>query len=233
MTLLNSVVDLLYPPICPICEGVADKTRQICDHCVSEMEPIDAQVRCPRCFSKEYSRQKNCCGNCIRRPPLMNRMGAVFEYQKTASYMVRSLKYQNQPHLVKGMAAFLVYQWEALEYPLPDVVLPVPITRPRKLIRGYNQAFLLAKELAGYLRVPVIDPTKRFIGSSSQAGLSRRQRMKMGHQLIKLKEAKVIRGKSCLVIDDVMTTGMTMRRTAEALLEGFPKALYGLTFAQA
>ena len=194
---------------------------------------IDPAERCPYCFSPNFTMGDHCCVECYKTPPVFNGAAAAFDYANPASCLVRSLKYGNQPHLAKGGGAFLAAQFLQLNWPMPDAVIPVPIAFNRWIDRGYNQSSLLAKHLAEFLDCPFQEALKRSGGDYSQAGLTRRQRMELKGGTIALKKGINLQDRCILLIDDVMTTGTTMRYCAEAILEQGPSSVYGLTLCRA
>jgi ComF family protein len=161
------------------------------------------------------------------------RVGAAFDYLGPAATLIKKLKYGNQPHLAAGAAAFLVAQLDRLEWPLPHAIVPVPLSLTHWIDRGYNQSQLIAEKMSEFLNVPVLNVLKRYSGDYSQAGLSLSQRRELEGKSFKLKNSFPIRDKTLLVIDDVMTSGSTLRKCGEALLEGYPGDLYGLAFCRA
>jgi ComF family protein len=159
-------------------------------------------------------------------------MAAAFDYEGPAVSLVRRLKYAHQPYLAQGMAAFLVAQFDRLQWSMLDVIIPVPLSFTRWLERGYNQSALLAEEMGRLLQRPVWHALKRRSGDFSQAALSLEQRRTLGGKGFRRNSTYALQGKVLLVIDDVMTSGLTLRHCAEALNEGIPAALYALTFCR-
>jgi ComF family protein len=159
-------------------------------------------------------------------------MAAAFDYEGPAASLVRRLKYGNQPYLAQGMAAFLVTQFYHLQWPLPEALVPAPVTFTHWLVRGYNQSRLLAEEMARLLQRPVWSALKRKSGDFSQAALNLEQRKALDGQRFKRKNRYSLQGKVLLVIDDVMTSGLTLQRCAETLETGNLAALYALTFCR-
>jgi len=159
-------------------------------------------------------------------------MGAVFNYEGPAASLIKRLKYAHQPYLAKGMAAFLVAQFDRLGWPMPDALIPVPLSFSRWLERGYNQSALLAEEMGSLLQRPVWHALKRKSGDFSQAALSSEKRKELDGSRFKLNPAFAFEGKILLVVDDVMTTGTTLRCCAEILNRENPAALYAMTFCR-
>lgn len=230
----RSFLSLIFPATCLNCsEGLSDEHGIFCQACLELLELINPSERCPYCFSSNFSSGDHCCIECYKMPPLFNGTAAAFDYAGPASCLIRNLKYSNKQHLAKGGAAFMAAQFLQLNWPMPDIVLSVPIAFNRWIDRGYNQSSLLAKHLAEFINCPFKEGLKRSCGDYSQAGLSRRQRMELKGRTITLKKGVNFRDSCVLLVDDVMTTGTTMRRCAEAILEQGPGSIYGLTLCRA
>jgi ComF family protein len=154
---------------------------------------------------------------------------SAFEYFGPAASLVQALKYGNQPYLAKDAAAFLAYQYLRLDLPIPDLIVPVPISFTRYLMRGYNQSFLLAQEMGKLLNRPATNLFKRYSGDLPQASLNRAQREALAQSSFCWKKRMDIKEKVVLLIDDVRTTGTTLQHLGNLLREGYPAALYGMT----
>lgn len=225
-TLVQSLTWLVYPPSCLHCdEPLSDPMRVMCDGCSNLLDLLDPSTRCYHCFGLA---PENECEECISKPVPWHGVAAVFEYIGPAASLVKTLKYRNQPFLAKAAAAFLAAQITRLHWPLPQVIVPVPMPWLRKMTRGYNQAELIANELAIFLQRPVVQALKRTVGAFSQAGLSVEQRQRLPAAHFELCDVSVY-GRTILLIDDVMTTGSTLQACAEALLAAEPSRLYALT----
>lgn len=197
------------------------------------MELIEPLERCPYCFSADFVPEKLICLNCIKSPPLLNGVATAFEYAGPAACLIRRLKYSDQSYLAKGLGAYLAAQFLHLNWPMPDFLIPVPIAFTHWIDRGYNQSELLAYSMADLLKCPVKNALKRKSGDYSQAGLSRKQRMQLDGALIYLKKDQQLQDKCLLLVDDVMTTGSTLRKCAEALMEDCPSSIYGMSVCRA
>lgn len=234
--LKDSFLHLLYPPHCLHCKQLISHAQPLyCDTCASLCEFINPSECCPVCFgpADDYTAESNRCLSCKGQPALLFcQMGAVFDYLGPAASLIKKLKYANQPYLAKGAGAFLAAQFQRLEWPVPDAIIPVPLSFTHWLDRGYNQSELLANSLADFLQVPVWKALKRRSGDYSQAGLTWSQRQALASKKFKLKKNYSLQDKTLLLIDDVMTTRSTLYRCAEILLEGCPSRLYALTLCR-
>ena len=231
---IQGFLHLVYPPLCLHCKGsLRNHSPTFCDTCLSLLELIEPEERCPLCFSSDFCPKRRLCSMCSRKQIFLTSLAAAFEYVGPAATLIRKLKYSNQPYLSKGAGAYLAAQFLRLNWPMPDVIIPVPIAFTHKLERGYNQSLLLSESLGMILDRPFQEALKRKSGDYSQAGLSRKQRMQLSGESISLRRNQNLHDKCILLIDDVLTTGSTMQKCAEALLEDCPSTIYGLTVCKA
>ncbi len=223
---MQSLAWLVYQPACIHCDQpLAESCRLACDTCSELLELLDPTSRCRHCFGQSPT---DACAECFGKPVPWHGIASAFDYTGPAASLIRGLKYRNRPYLAKPAAAFIAAQFTRLDWPMPDLLVPVPMPRLRKMARGYNQAELLATELGLFLKRPVVKALKRTVGAFSQAGLSIEQRQNLPAAHFALCHQAVY-GRTALLIDDVTTTGSTLHACAEALLTGGPASLYALT----
>lgn len=198
------------------------------------MELLDPNQRCKRCFGfLDESHEEEGCEQCIQLPWPLLKLGAVFPYRSTPARLLKRFKYGGRKDLSLVLSAYLVVQWNRQGWPMPDYIVPMPISRMRLWTRGYNQCDLIARELSSYLNVPICQAMGRHSGDWSQAGLSTQQRQQLkGSSFYLRDEAAAIMGKTVLLIDDVFTTGKTLEQCAAVLLEAGPSAIYGMTLCR-
>lgn len=110
-----------------------------------------------------------------------------------------------------------------------DGVVPVPLHKKRRVERGFNQSEFLAQVVGRMINKPVMEALKRERNTKHQARLGREER------LINVKEAftalRQITGR-ILLVDDVYTTGSTMRECADTLLEAGANKVFGFSLAR-
>lgn len=212
---------------------MSPESSLLCSACASLLELINPAERCPTCFEVRQPYEHVHCSACQESSTALYQIGAAFDYLGPAATLVKKLKYANQPHLARGLAAFLTAQFDQLNWPLPDALVPVPLSFAHWFDRGYNQSTLIANEMAHYLDIPVWHPLKRRSGDFSQAGLTLTQRQLMDGLSFQLKKNHSLQGKTVLLIDDVLTSGTTLNKCAECLVEGSPACIYALTVCKA
>lgn len=229
-----SFLNLLYPPQCLHClEGLVDHKSLLCDVCSTLLDLMNPLERCIHCFADNKLADHFYCYDCECREKIFSGFASVFQYMGAASSIIKKMKYSDMPYLSKGIAAYMISQFVSLDWPIPDVIVPVPISFTHQLRRGYNQSLLIAEEFGKYINIPVEKALVRSRSSYSQAGLLRHQRERLSPLTFSLNNKVSIEGKSVLLIDDVYTTGTTLKCCAEILLLGGIKDIHAMTFCRA
>lgn len=227
-SLTSSFVDLLCPPLCLHCgEGLNTEESFLCSFCFDQLELIDPSFVCPRCFSKRYNTSSRQCSSCAKRPVLYTKCCSSFEDYGPASTLRNKMKNNNMPFLAKGCAAYMVMQLLRLDCPLPDVVIPIPVTLGSQFKRGFNHSALLAEEIGKILSRPTCNALKR-----KRKNYSGQDQEISSIESFVLKKGVDIVEKRVLVIDDFTRTGRTLHSAGEALCDGYPSSLYAMTFCR-
>jgi ComF family protein len=112
------------------------------------------------------------------------------------------------------------------------LIVPVPLHRAREKERGFNQSELLARHLTSALGLePPVTALTRRAQAVSQTSLSRTERLKNIRDNFAVTGGKMVRGRTVLLIDDVLTTGATMSECARVLKQAGAKKVMGFTLA--
>ncbi|MFC0589113.1 ComF family protein [Novosphingobium aquiterrae] len=210
--LITPIVDLVFPPRCPLCgEGLAAQAG-LCAACWSELViPGDPSCKtCQRPFGESVVHGSH-CAVCLSAPPHHNGIAAGTLYNDASRKLVLAFKHGHRIALAPMLARLIAAR-------LPKRVgagwkfVPVPLHRWRLWSRGFNQSALLAGELAkargGELMVDALIRAKR---TPPLGGLGRtaRNRMLSGAIAISPRRAPAIKGARIVLVDDVLTSGAT------------------------
>ena len=230
----NKVLDLMYPKSIK-CMFCAEELNHLeynctCENCMSTL-PFIANP-CSRCGSPMTVNQKGVCLKCKTRNFYFEEAKSIFEYRKDPLKVVHNLKYNNGLYLVEPMVKYLtdVYStWNVFA----DVVTCVPMFETREKMRGYNQSKLLAKEFANKTKVPFVELCAKVVDTKSQTELNTKERIENVKDsfVVKKEYLEKIKGKTILIIDDVVTTGATTSEISKMLTEAGAQTCYVLTFA--
>ena len=163
-----------------------------------------------------------CAQTLVRAPPLVARANdspllAPFLYGGALARAITLFKYEDRPELARPLSAVIVRALASLGSPL-QLVVPVPLHPSRLASRGYNQAALLAGPVARALGVPLAARALvRTRDTAQQAKLDRDARLRNLMQAFAVRAPREIAGKRVLLVDDVRTTGATLRACQDAL----------------
>jgi len=145
---------------------------------------------------------------------------------------LHALKYHGRLVLAEPLGSLMATHWRRYADPV-DVVVPVPLHVTRLRERGYNQAALLAREMARQAGLPLDERTlTRQRATVSQVDLNAQQRKENVHAAFRCADGRLA-GQRVLLIDDVCTTGATLEACAAALYAGGAVHVQALTLARA
>jgi ComF family protein len=235
MKLKFGLLNFIYPALCLHCEAENrnEQSNVLCASCASLLSLLELEGRCRYCFTDHNLFYPTLCEHCTARESSLSYAASAIDYLGPGVTLTKALKYRNSPHLAQGAAGLMVAQFTRLQWPFPDLIVPVPIPWLRRLERGYNQSELLAIEMAKMLGCEWRDCLKRHSGEYSQAALSKEQRRQLTAESFLLRKKQNLQGLTLLLVDDVLTTGTTLQRCAEVLQEALPKKIYALTLCKA
>jgi ComF family protein len=196
------------PQACALCAGDAGDAA-LCARCTASLPRI--ATPCPRCALA--SADGGVCADCTRHPPPFAATRAAWIYAFPVDRLLQALKYRGRLELAEPFAEALsaVVTQRAV-----DALVALPLSRARQRRRGFNQAHEIARRVAARVARPLIDGLYREVDSTPQADLAWRERAKNVRGAFSA-DPRVIAGRSIAVVDDVMTTGATLRDAARAL----------------
>jgi ComF family protein len=155
----------------------------------------------------------------MARPPAYDRARAVGHYSGAMRTLAHQLKYADRHDALTLLGRWLAEAGREL-LPGTDAIVPVPLSRLRLLQRQFNQAALLAGELALQAGIPMHPLLLQRVRSTrSQVGMTREQRRRNVAGAFRVPESRrtLVRGRNVLLIDDVVTTGATVEACARTL----------------
>lgn len=214
--------------VCLSCGREIFGKEKFCEQCLSSL-PLNDKHICGHC-GRAVIASENYCTTCKNNIVHLDRCRSYFVYKKPVSDMIQRLKYNNQRYLVDYFADCLKMTY-LHNYFNADYFAFVPMTEKAKKKRGYNQSQLLANALSQRTGVPVFDGIVKIKETKRQATLNRRERLKNLQEAFRIKDKKLIKEKTVVIIDDVTTTGATAEVIAERLKSAGAKQVYLITVA--
>lgn len=216
------------PGQCEVCH--AWPARPVCDSCATRF----AQPR-PRCLTCALPvpagvRQ---CGACLKAPPPLDRCLAAVDYAFPWSNLIGRFKFNSTPGWAASLAELLrSTPWVEPALDEADLLLPMPLSRERLQQRGYNQALVLARQLAPAKTDPAL--LLRLRDTPAQSALARAERLRNVRGAFAVEPLRVakVHGRRIVLLDDVMTSGASLYAAARALREAGAAHITGLVLAR-
>jgi ComF family protein len=204
----------VLPLRCLLCGDRGAGGRDLCSGCERDLAINTAC--CPRC-ALPLDAPAPLCGECIEREPPFAAAWAPFRYEHPLDLLESRFKFRGDLAAGRVLASLLIERAVDEELGLPDAIVPVPLHVSRLRERGYNQALELAKPLARVLGVPLrVDLLRRVRATIAQTGLDAAARRRNLRDAFAISNEQAIPAHVAL-LDDVMTTGTTLRECSRVL----------------
>jgi ComF family protein len=230
------LLDAIFPRRCQGCLEIipGDRPACLCRICEISLHPIDGPA-CPVCgIGYDGAGPGHPCPSCLKSPPPFERTVSAFEYGGAARGMITAFKYGRRIHAGEELVR-MAFENGAVERAAGgcDLAAPVPMHWTRLVRRTFNQAAVIAKAVAlgtGLeLRQDLLVRTRR---TPPQASFDRRDRAQNIKGAFAARSPDLARGRTVLLVDDVMTTGATASECARVLLAAGASAVRVFTLAR-
>jgi ComF family protein len=217
---LAACADVIVPPCCLVCRSPLGAHHLLCAPCWREVHfiraPLCDVLGIPLPFD---AGERTISAAAAARPPAYDRARAVAHFSGAMRTLVHQLKYADRHDARTLFGRWLAEAGRELQ-PGIDVIAPVPLSRWRLLSRRFNQAAVLAQELSRQTGLGLdLRLLQRAKSTSTQVGLTHDQRRRnvAGAFSVSSRRRAWLRGRSVLLVDDVITTGATADACARAL----------------
>ncbi|MGI6358018.1 MAG: ComF family protein [Bacillota bacterium] len=228
-------LDLLFPPAerCLLCgRTLRDQQEPLCSVCVAEMKhpPGTICIRCGRPltdFPGDLTgltwRSATGCRLCQGAQWAFTQARSIGPYEGSLRLAVHRLKFRGQQHFGRALADLLYQSADRDWWQNAEAIVPVPLHPDRLQQRGFNQAEVVAEQLAQRTGRPMLRLLMRTLATTPQMGLTRRQRQQNVRSAFRMipgpPKRWPVRGRTLLLVDDVLTTGSTADACAQVLLQ--------------
>lgn len=228
-------VDAILPPRCIVSGQMVERQGMLSPDIWAKLDFI-VEPFCAHCgFPFDFEVEKEAlCASCLADSPPYTSARSALKYAEVSREIILGFKHADKTHAVLAFVPWLKRAgMEMLKD--ADILVPVPLHFWRLLSRRYNQAGLMAYALSKETGAVVIpDLLIRTRATPSQGHLNARQRLRNVKRAFALKKsyASVVKDKKIVLIDDVYTTGATVKECAKVLLKAGAKEVHILTLAR-
>ena len=237
----NLFLDILFPPHCVACDS---EGSFLCKNCASLLHPLPPS--CIACGMMTQAKSANgtiniypaghTCHRC-RKKTFIRVFISPFPYRDvTVRQLIHEFKYRRirsiSPLLGRLIASYMHYYKTSL--PKNAIIMPIPLHSRKKRMRGFNQALLLAQDIASHMPLPMAINTQsliRIAPSTPQTKLTAIHRRANVENIFSLRDPNYVHGKTIILVDDVKTTGATLEQAARVLKKSGAKEIWAITFA--
>lgn len=211
---MKNILNFFLPKLCLACGRLMTVDSRLCDYCAELLRPNEkACIRCALPIENG-----DMCGTCLAFPPPFDFTLAPFFYKPPLSTWVLQLKFQHKLKNAKILAEILSNQIKKhyAQKAMPNFIIPVPLHPKRLHERGFNQAIEIAKPIAKKYHMTIsYEHFRRNKHTQAQSSLTARQRrINMSGAFIL---SRPFTADHVAILDDVLTTGQTVRVFSQML----------------
>jgi ComF family protein len=208
-------LDFALPPRCPGCGTIVGDVHAFCAGCWTQVEFL-GDGGCRTCGLPLEATDAEECGVCLAVPPRIARTRAAVAYDDVSRSLAIRLKYGRKVALARTMARYMAPLVDRAEG--EPLLVPVPLHRGRLWSRGFNQSALVARELSHRLGIETeLFALRRSRRTPPLKGMSSSQRRRTVAGAFRVDKPARVKGRTVILIDDVLTTGSTADACARTL----------------
>jgi len=236
--LIKGIINVIFPETCVNCKNKLDTQaidKIICKPCWQKIEKNIPPfcVSCGRKLNKQFL-TKHICPDCLKKKLYFDRAFSPCVYDGVIKNLIHEFKYKHKHYLGKTLSKLMIDFIK--EYSLPidylDYVIPMPLHKTRLREREFNQAEILAKEIACEFNKDMpLSILKRLKNTKTQTDLETINRFKNVAESFIVANKTQAKGKNILIVDDVFTTGATSSEAASVLKKAGANIVFILTLA--
>ena len=225
--LKNTLLNILYPKLCIVCKK---PSSYLCPNCQKYLKLIKIQ-KCPYCQKPSPSGYTH--PQCLNKTPLSGSY-SIFYYQGPTKSLIKKAKYSSSFDLLPYLVSLSKPYLPSFFYHF-DLLIPIPLHKDRKKLRGFNQSQIIASSFSKITSIPTKPILLKNRATLPQAQLkTKSQRINNLKNVFSLnpKSNYDIKNKKLLLIDDITTTSTTLTQAAKSLKQKNPQSIWALTLAR-
>ena len=215
--IIEKLLNLIYPPVCGICDKI--NNTELCKKCEIILNKMAIYG------IDDYTKDNE---------KYFDKHIYIFMYEDLIRKIILNYKFGEKSYIYKTFSIFLLKNEKIIEILKNyDIIIPVPISKNRKKERGYNQSYLIAKEISKnidiYLNNKCLEKVKNIVAQSTLTKEERNFNIKGAYNI---KSRQDIENKKIIIFDDIYTTGSTVNECCKLLKRNGAKDILVLTLAK-
>ena len=234
---VKKLFDIILPPRCLLCGRVINNDNSLCEECFDSITFITKPycLKCGYPFSKTINIDNELCIHCLddKNKQVFRMCRSAIEYDEYSKKLILDFKFFDHIENKLLLARWLNMAGHDIFEKGVDLIIPVPLHYTRVMKRKYNQSAILARELSKICNIKVeykILTRKKM--TIPQTKCSSKERKKNVKNAFIANNIDKIKGKRIVLIDDIYTTGATLKECARVLLRAGAKSVDALTVAR-
>ena len=214
ISFINYALNLIYPNVCGICGRLCKD--DLCKKCEIKLNRI-AKFKVNKYLDKSFRKHLY-----------------VFKYEGIIKEKLTDFKFNEKSYVYKSFVNFALKNKKFCRFLKSyDIIIPVPIHRNRKIIRGYNQSGLIARKIASSCNILYKNNILiKKINNKPQSTKNKEERIQNVIGAYSVRNTQEILNKKVLILDDIYTTGSTLNECAKILKENGAKCADVITIAK-
>lgn len=232
--ILQRLFDFILPKRCLLCGKIMPYSNSLCTECFDKIKFISVPY-CQHCGKSLVGENIDglFCSQCLSKKDPFRLCRSAIIYDNDSKKLLLDFKFADHIENKKILSQWLYIAGKDIFKEGADAIIPVPLHYSRLFQRKYNQSAILAAELSKIVNLPVYYKVlKKAKSTLPQVQCNAKQRHKNVRGVFKVTHADGIKNKRIILIDDVYTTGSTMRECAKALKKAGAKSVDVLTIAR-
>lgn len=211
-----NIINHIFPQTCAGCKRKLSHENLLCTDCYYDLPQTDHHKAANNKFTDHF----------LGRVQIENGAAYLnFRKEGAVQELMHALKYGGKFFVGEMLGRMAAKEVSKVDYFKDiDIIIPVPLHKIKKSIRGYNQCEAFAKGLSEYSNIPYSEKILLKIkNTASQTSKSRTQRIENVEKSFRVTEEIDLNDKHILLVDDVVTTGATLEACALCLKAIYPK----------
>ena len=197
--MLENILNLIYPSVCGFCGKISQNS--LCSKCETKIKKYQINL----------IKKKNNVH--------IDKIFCIYKYEDIIRDTILEYKFKNKAYLYETFSKIILKDKKICGFfKKYDIIIPVPISRKRKIKRGYNQTYLISKEIAKNLNLKCENRCLiKYKDTIEQSKLNKAERKTNLKDAYIVVNRKRIKDKNVILLDDIYTTGSTVNECAKVL----------------